>query len=304
MAVVNQVGNALTGSTGTGAFVGDNTPTLVTPNIGAATGTSLSVSGAIASTASTITAGTNVFLTQAAATARLVSLTGNQTNTGQLNLQAGPGSATYGGAMTLYGNAHATLPGYVNVGLSNNASTPKFTITSNPFSGGSEVFSVNNVGTTIVAGSLTTSQTAGIIGTTTNNDAAALSVGQLVSSVIVAGSAVSLTTATPANVTSISLTAGDWDVWGNVTFIPAATTNVVQARGWISSTSITEPDASLYSGIQNPAAGEVPAGNFGFGVPSQRLSLAGTTTIYMSVTQAFTVDTLTVCGGIYARRRR
>ena len=41
MAVINQVGNALTGSTGTGAFVGENTPTLITPELGVATATSL-----------------------------------------------------------------------------------------------------------------------------------------------------------------------------------------------------------------------------------------------------------------------
>lgn len=34
MAVINQVGNALTGATGTGKFVGDTSPTLVTPDIG------------------------------------------------------------------------------------------------------------------------------------------------------------------------------------------------------------------------------------------------------------------------------
>lgn len=43
MAEINQVGNALTGSTGTGAFVGDDTPTLITPEIGAATGTSINL---------------------------------------------------------------------------------------------------------------------------------------------------------------------------------------------------------------------------------------------------------------------
>jgi hypothetical protein len=42
MAVINAVGNALTGSTGSGAFVGANTPTLITPIIGVASGTSLS----------------------------------------------------------------------------------------------------------------------------------------------------------------------------------------------------------------------------------------------------------------------
>lgn len=156
----------------------------------------------------------------------------------------------------------------------------------------------------ITTSSITFSSTSGVIGTTTNDNAAAGSVGEATSNVIGSGSAVSLTTATAANVTSLSLTAGDWDVWGNVSFIPAATTNVVQARGWISSTSATLPDASLYAGVQNAAAGIVPANNFGFCVPQQRVSLSGTTTIYLSVTAAFTVDTLGACGGLYARRRR
>ncbi len=57
MTAVNQVGNTLTGVTGTGTFVGANTPTLITPNIGAATGTSLTVSGGIQSTGSSILSG-------------------------------------------------------------------------------------------------------------------------------------------------------------------------------------------------------------------------------------------------------
>ena len=43
MTVTNSVGVTLTGQTGTGAFVGDDSPTLTTPNIGAATGTSLNL---------------------------------------------------------------------------------------------------------------------------------------------------------------------------------------------------------------------------------------------------------------------
>jgi len=45
MTAINQVGNALTGSTGTGTFVGANTPTLITPVLGAATATSISFGG-------------------------------------------------------------------------------------------------------------------------------------------------------------------------------------------------------------------------------------------------------------------
>jgi hypothetical protein len=47
---------ALTDETGTGAAVFANTPTLVTPNIGAATGSSLSVTGQLTSTVATGTA--------------------------------------------------------------------------------------------------------------------------------------------------------------------------------------------------------------------------------------------------------
>jgi hypothetical protein len=44
MTTINLVGNGLSGSTGSGNFIGANTPILITPNIGAATGTSLALS--------------------------------------------------------------------------------------------------------------------------------------------------------------------------------------------------------------------------------------------------------------------
>jgi hypothetical protein len=65
MAQVNLVGNALTGSTGSGTFVGATSPTLVTPTIGAATATTVAYnSGPATSTVSgeifTGTAGENL----------------------------------------------------------------------------------------------------------------------------------------------------------------------------------------------------------------------------------------------------
>jgi len=45
MAVLNAVGNSLTGLTGTGNFVGANTPTLITPVLGVATATSINFGG-------------------------------------------------------------------------------------------------------------------------------------------------------------------------------------------------------------------------------------------------------------------
>jgi len=143
---------------------------------------------------------------------------------------------------------------------------------------------------------------ANLVGTTTNDNAAAGSVGELISSVVAAGSAISLTTATPANITSISLTAGDWDVWGNVNFSWNITAANVNMFGWSSTTSATLPDRSLYNSETIIVGG---AGNSvdGFSIPSIRYSLPGTTTIYLSCEATFN-NTCNACGGIYARRRR
>ena len=158
----------------------------------------------------------------------------------------------------------------------------------------------------ITTSSITFSSTSGIIGTTTNDSAAAGSVGEEVESIIPDASIVTLTTATPANLTSISLTAGDWDVWGNCTFTGDATTNVTQFFGGSNTVSATVPAAELRSQISFPAAGVVifATGRYGFTVPQKRFSLPSTTTIYLVVRADFTIGACQVTGALYARRRR
>ena len=154
--------------------------------------------------------------------------------------------------------------------------------------------------------SITFSSTSGIIGTTTNDSAAAGSVGEEVQSIVTrASGGVSLTNATSADITSISLTAGDWDVWGNIGVSGNGATTVVYVYGWISSTSASTPDAA-YQTQWSQAIGTAifSAGNIGFPVPGRRFSLSGTTTIYLSVNSQFAVSTEFAFGGIYARRRR
>jgi hypothetical protein len=135
-------------------------------------------------------------------------------------------------------------------------------------------------------------------GTRTNNNAPTGYVGEFISSSIVAGSAVSLSTGVANNITSISLTAGDWDVEGNVFFTVGGTCTICYA--WSSLTSATTPDASLVngkivtSGIQN----------FGTQVPFLRVCIATTTTVYLSAISTFSTSIVTVCGNIYARRVR
>jgi hypothetical protein len=85
---------AVTDETGTGSLVFANTPTLVTPNIGAATGTSLTASGAIVSTG---TAGvgyaTGAGGTVTQGTSRTTGVTLNKT-TGAITLFSAAGSTT------------------------------------------------------------------------------------------------------------------------------------------------------------------------------------------------------------------
>lgn len=154
------------------------------------------------------------------------------------------------------------------------------------------------------ATSLTFSSTSGIIGTITNNNAAAGSVGEYVSSEIIINNATSIATATATNITSISLTAGDWDVWGSVGVSPDAGTIVALIVGWISTTSATlptRPNAGAQTWLQTtlPASAVqiVPAGQ-------TRLSLSGTTTVYLSLYTSFSVSTNNMFGFIGARRVR
>ena len=141
-------------------------------------------------------------------------------------------------------------------------------------------------------------------GTSTNDNAVAGYVGEFISSVIAVASAISITSVTAENLTSISLPAGDWDVWGNITFIPAATTSVVSVISWLSSSSATIPDASLFNSNTIPPTVTGAGSTLGNVAPSQRFSLSGTTTIYISGFAVFSVSTMTICGGIYARRIR
>ncbi len=137
--------------------------------------------------------------------------------------------------------------------------------------------------------------TGGPVGTTASNNASAGIVGQIISAAIT--TPVSLSTGNPADLTSITLTAGDWDVYGNVSFTTTTATNV---SAWISLTSATLPDASLYNSLSNTAA----MTNIGISVPFFRASVSGNTSVFISAQATFATSTCTMIGTIFARRAR
>jgi hypothetical protein len=156
------------------------------------------------------------------------------------------------------------------------------------------------------ATSINFSSTSGIIGTTTNNSAAAGSVGELIFSELLDGSGqdLQITTNTLTNMVSISLTAGDWDVWASVTFEAGGGTLVTQLVCGINTVSATMPDNAYLGTINSLTAINLNSGNWTCTPAQRRISLATTTTVYLVVKGIFTVSTLFVVGGIYARRRR
>jgi len=82
---------------------------------------------------------------------------GNSTATGSLIIQAGGGSALYGGSIIFYSGSHATRPGWVWVGLGS-GSARKFVVSDLGLGGGNEVFSVDAIGNGTFAGTVSPQQ--------------------------------------------------------------------------------------------------------------------------------------------------
>jgi hypothetical protein len=153
--------------------------------------------------------------------------------------------------------------------------------------------------TTVSAtGTISPSTTAGIVGTKAGDDANAGSVGEFVTA---SASSVALTSGVVANVVSISLTAGDWDVSGVVGIVGAGTTTFTSNIGGSSATSAT----------LGPLGSYWQAG-FGLGtgstiletIPTVRYNVTTTTTIFAVALSSFSVSTATGAAVIRARRIR
>jgi hypothetical protein len=135
-----------------------------------------------------------------------------------------------------------------------------------------------------------------IQGTTASNNATAGYVGEFISSVITVPTNIT-TSATAQNLTSILLTAGDWDIEGNIFFTP--TTTFTQIFAWGSSISATLPLSYNRNGFNLPLIGAS-----GISIPKLRINASIPVTVYLSGFATFASGTATFTGAIYARRVR
>jgi len=148
--------------------------------------------------------------------------------------------------------------------------------------------------------------TGGIVGTTTNDNVDAGKVGEFISSVILVASALAMTTNTALNITSISLTAGDWDAWGTLWLVPAAGTITTTISVGVSQTSATMPTTPAIGTSHQQIRGLATAATEVciLQAPTTRITLASTTTIYLVGLSTFTTSTMAGYGSLCARRVR
>jgi hypothetical protein len=143
--------------------------------------------------------------------------------------------------------------------------------------------------------------TSGVLikGVTDGSTGTAGFVGEVISSTVLYASPVSLTTATPTNLTSLSLTAGSWLVWGNVTFNSSNTsTNQI---AWINSTSASIPGLESVTGTDGAS---IAAGVYGRTVSPTIVNFSTTTTMYLSAQSIFGAGTVVISGNFKAMRVR
>lgn len=159
-------------------------------------------------------------------------------------------------------------------------------------------------GFSVPNGPITPNQTKGIVGTNTNNNAQAGSVGEYIESIVLPGAAVALTNGAQVSIASIALGAGDWDVTAIPEFTGGNTTQVTRLLGSISTTNNTinsnpgrASDAGYNFAVLNNS-------NPTLAIPPARLSLAAPTTVYLVVSAFFTVSNINAYGIISARRVR
>lgn len=123
--------------------------------------------------------------------------------------------------------------------------------------------------------------------------------GEVLSTLVATGAAVSLTTATPANVATLSLTAGVWDVYGSVNINFGSATTTASSVG-INSTSATLPTDGTSVAIGQISTTTTSVA--GVSIPPKRFVLSATTNVYLVASATFSAGTAAAWGQIVGVR--
>ena len=140
------------------------------------------------------------------------------------------------------------------------------------------------------------------VGIVDGSDAAPGNVGEYVVSTVTAGSAVTLVNATNTDITSIALSAGDWDVAGAVYFNASSKGASLDMRAWTNTVSVTEPDGTD-GGLAIDSTGSGGA-VYGLAISPMRLNITAAATVHLGAYCNVSTGTVTAAGIVRARRMR
>ena len=139
------------------------------------------------------------------------------------------------------------------------------------------------------------------LGNTAGTAPAAGYIGEQIRATVASGSAVALTSTVAANVTSIALTPGTWDVSGIVLF----TGNPTVSSAFFGSVNTTS--ATLGTTGDNSMPISLSTANFGLGddgvtIPAWRVNISANTTCYLVARASFSLGSVSAYGRISATR--
>lgn len=156
--------------------------------------------------------------------------------------------------------------------------------------------SAGNAASSATSAAASAAAAASPTGVTDGTNAAAGKVGQIITN---QNTGVALTSGTPVNLTSITLSAGDWDVFGTV-LLSNSGVNITLSFGGINTVSATLPAFPNVTRIETQG-GTTSMQN---AVPSVRFNVTTNTTLYLVGQATFSTGTGTGSGFIRARRMR
>ncbi len=295
-------GGTWTAMTGSGSVVRATSPTLVTPLLGTPTsGTLTNCTGYRVANVANLGTGVATFLTTPSS-ANLRSALTDETGTGSAVFATSPtlvtpilGTPTSGSLTNCSGYAVGNIAGlgaFIATFLSTPSSANLINAITDETGSGSLVFGTSPAITAPV-----------ITGFTNGSSAAAGIQGEVLSSILTSAS---LTSGVTANVTSLALTAGDWQIWGVVYTNPAAGTTTSTFTAQINpATATIAPSNSLdtagYFALPYAVAATTRVGG---ALAPAVVRVSGTTTYYLNVNVGFAVSTMTATCVLLARRVR
>lgn len=272
---------AVTNETGSGLLVFATSPTLTTPVI-----------------SSIVNTGT---LTLPTSTDTLVGKVTTDTFTNKTFDTAGTGNSFSINGVAATANtgtgavARATSPTFVTPVLGVATAT---SINGNALTTGTGTLTLTS-GAVLTASTTTSVGRGQYLATNTNDAATAGNIGEFTSAT---SGSTALTTGTALTLTSVSLTAGDWDLAGVINYSYGGTTQTTQVTGGFGTADNTFTGSiGSYVELGHPQTGGGPDTLV---MPRWRVTLSGTATQYLIARCTFTVSTCSGTGQITARRVR